>query len=654
MKKRLLSALLSVAMAFTCLSATTFAAGATTVEIGDKALQEGENSVGGGTATLDSANGTLTLENVSTSESIWIGDDGEFTVIVKGENSIGSEDSRTNKSAIYSNDVETLKVQIQEGATLSLYSENESNNIFVQQGNLVISGPGKLIANNSNGYASLYVGKDITLNEGLTAQIISDETAVFSLAGNIAVDSADLTIQSEYLGLFAQTYDENTDDSIPSSITMNNSKVNITARQESAVFCGTGGIKVENTELTVQVDEDVDLGCCGLYSEGDIHVSGAQTQITINGATGMSADNKIIIEDGTIYVSTSDVSVLGWEGVDISGGTIELASEQQSAILARDGALNVTGENTTVTASSSSTEVATIRNFRDGGLHLDAYVTAVNTVGKPFEGVKKDGSVAITLGDGFESDGLDIFTTDDGHSYFIPAGGDGNTPVTGSVDICKHVWGTPVWNWTEDYSSATATFTCTANPEHMQTVEAEVTSKTTDATCDEDGETAYTASVTFAGTVYTDEKKVEIPATGHIWGTPIWNWTEDHSSATATFTCTVDPEHTQTVEAEVTSKSIAASCSEDGKRVYTASVTFGGTVYINEDGEIIPATGNHNYQNGKCTVCGAADPNYKPVEPETPDTPQTGDHTFAVFCFSLVFVSGAGILGTIACRRKER
>ena len=53
----------------------------------------------------------------------------------------------------------------------------------------------------------------------------------------------------------------------------------------------------------------------------------------------------------------------------------------------------------------------------------------------------------------------------------------------------------------------------------------------------------------------------------HIWGEPTWEWAEDFSTATATFTCERDESHTETVEATIT------VTSEDGKLVYTATVT---------------------------------------------------------------------------------
>ena len=60
----------------------------------------------------------------------------------------------------------------------------------------------------------------------------------------------------------------------------------------------------------------------------------------------------------------------------------------------------------------------------------------------------------------------------------------------------------------------------------------------------------------------------------HTYGDPVWNWAENHSSATATFTCTEDRcGHKETVTATVTSETA------DGSIIYTATVQFDSTVY---------------------------------------------------------------------------
>lgn len=46
---------------------------------------------------------------------------------------------------------------------------------------------------------------------------------------------------------------------------------------------------------------------------------------------------------------------------------------------------------------------------------------------------------------------------------------------------------------------------------------------------------------------------------------------------------------------------------------------------------MIPAK-DHDYQDGKCTACGAEDPNYQPEQPTQPENPgvKTGDESYVV------------------------
>ena len=75
----------------------------------------------------------------------------------------------------------------------------------------------------------------------------------------------------------------------------------------------------------------------------------------------------------------------------------------------------------------------------------------------------------------------------------------------------------------------------------------------------------------------------------------------------------------------------------------------------------IPALG-HDFENGKCIVCGAEDPDYEPAEPSEPATPggnepgnpQTGDSSNITLWIAVLFVSG-GVLSTLAIKRvKEK
>ena len=81
------------------------------------------------------------------------------------------------------------------------------------------------------------------------------------------------------------------------------------------------------------------------------------------------------------------------------------------------------------------------------------------------------------------------------------------------TSVGDHVWGAPVFKWSEDGTSAYATFTCQLDFDHTQSVAAVMTSKVTkEATETETGIMLYTATVVFEGVTYTATNEVEIPA----------------------------------------------------------------------------------------------------------------------------------------------
>ena len=77
-----------------------------------------------------------------------------------------------------------------------------------------------------------------------------------------------------------------------------------------------------------------------------------------------------------------------------------------------------------------------------------------------------------------------------------------------------HSYGEPEWTWSNDYSAATAKFSCTECTD-VQTVTAAITSVTTQPTCTANGKKTYTAKAVFNGTEYTDSKYETINALGH-------------------------------------------------------------------------------------------------------------------------------------------
>ena len=142
-----------------------------------------------------------------------------------------------------------------------------------------------------------------------------------------------------------------------------------------------------------------------------------------------------------------------------------------------------------------------------------------------------------------------------------------------------HAWGTAEYKWGDDNMSCTATVKCT-NCEAVETDVAFIGISTTPATCTVDGKTVYTA--TFSSELFTTQtKEVTIDKLGHTYGAPVWSWSEDGKTATATFTCTREgctaetTGHAQTVTATVSGKQkVAPTCTDKGTTTYTAKVTF--------------------------------------------------------------------------------
>ncbi len=131
--------------------------------------------------------------------------------------------------------------------------------------------------------------------------------------------------------------------------------------------------------------------------------------------------------------------------------------------------------------------------------------------------------------------------------------------------------------------------------------------ETTPATCTEAGVETRTCS---RDASHTETRAIE--ATGHAWGTPVYEWAADYSTCTATRVCANDESHveTETVNAEITVTS--ATCAVAGEKTYTATFTNGAFAQQTKT-ETIPATGNHtageavqeNVHNATCTEAGS-------------------------------------------------
>lgn len=190
--------------------------------------------------------------------------------------------------------------------------------------------------------------------------------------------------------------------------------------------------------------------------------------------------------------------------------------------------------------------------------------------------------------------------------------------TTEAKEAGKHAY-TGAWTWNEvkddngNVTNCTASVTgvkcsvCDNEPTEDQ-IKVNVVKDTENskaATCTEAGKDVYTATATVTdadgkeiGTLTADPKEVDLPALGHKYGEPTWNWTKGENNtytATATFTCANDEKHVETVDAKVTEKSDGATCTEAGKITYTATATFEGKDYKDTKTEKVAALG-HDYK----------------------------------------------------------
>ncbi|MDM8125501.1 leucine-rich repeat domain-containing protein [Mediterraneibacter glycyrrhizinilyticus] len=215
-----------------------------------------------------------------------------------------------------------------------------------------------------------------------------------------------------------------------------------------------------------------------------------------------------------------------------------------------------------------------------------------------------------------------------------------------------------------------------------------------------------------AGTKEISEEQIVEKATGHDWGEPVWNWSDDGKTATVTFTCKRDEKHTAEPDVTVTQEvKTPATCTEKGVAVDTAKAVLDGKEYtsINEnsaveiaalghkaekvEGKAPTATEPGNIEYWYCPQCDTyfkdagltevitkeqtvlaptgetkpepSKPDETPAAPtdppqdkpdktdDTTESPQTGDGSDMALWIGLMMASCGGVLGMLFYRRKK-
>ncbi len=170
----------------------------------------------------------------------------------------------------------------------------------------------------------------------------------------------------------------------------------------------------------------------------------------------------------------------------------------------------------------------------------------------------------------------------------------GHTYTDAFVAAIGHSYETSVWAWADDYSSAVVAFVCENDEEHTATLDANISKVIVNGICSEYEKTIYIAAVSYNGTIYSDEKIIEIGTLDHIFSDYLLHNATEHWNE-----CVCGEKSNVTVHSfENATVTKEPTCSNSGES--TAYCVCGET-----KSTVVPATGNHVYQNGSCVMCGA-------------------------------------------------
>ena len=150
------------------------------------------------------------------------------------------------------------------------------------------------------------------------------------------------------------------------------------------------------------------------------------------------------------------------------------------------------------------------------------------------------------------------------------------TKTVENIDALGHDWSAPAYTWAADNSTVTAEIVCGHDASHKITEIADtVYAIVKAATSEEDGSATYTAE--FENEMFARQVRIIVlPALGHVFEFVGFTWTETETglSAAADYRCTTEPDHSVSVEAQVTSVvTVEAACETAGTMIYTASVS---------------------------------------------------------------------------------
>lgn len=151
------------------------------------------------------------------------------------------------------------------------------------------------------------------------------------------------------------------------------------------------------------------------------------------------------------------------------------------------------------------------------------------------------------------------------------------------------------WTWADDHYSATLVLVCSHDKTHTKTLNAVVTETVEASTCTGDGAVTYTAEVSYNNKLFTDTVTVTQTAPGHKPGTA---WEKDENQHYHVCQSCQQQVDAASHNWNSGTQTKAPTCDKTGEKQVKCTVCG----YTKT--QTIPATGNHTFVNGACSVCG--------------------------------------------------
>lgn len=475
--------------------------------------------------------------------------------------------------------------------------------------------------------------------------------------------------------------------------------LNINLVGENTITSVTCGILGKNAGTLTITGDSLTLDCIyygiARYSAGaDITIDGADIDVTAKGAgyftgVGIQAGGVLSIKNGA-YIDATDVShhpIIGNAGIEIEDSTVYAQQyTDYYAAIRSDGEISIS--NSTVEAKADSEDSSAIWTGNDlsstfgnitisDGSNVTLYSKSSNavyamlgTISISDSTVKAESENAVAL---CADDDIDI--TDHSDVTVKSAASIGIWSSGGAIEIqnsIAKVTANDEWDairgesggvaisgsWVETFGSMVSTEYTSSDSAIFLNNEGSVSGSLTlpgSVTVSEDMQLSIPedSSITVPnGVTFTNHGQIEL--LGELVVNDGAIACDSHSGGTATCIekakCSICGKEYGDLGSHVMKKTEAkkATCTEDGNTEYYTCEICGkifsdknGLVEIQLSDTVIKAKG-HSYENGKCTLCGAAE-----------GSAQTGDDSSIIFWAMLAGIAALGTAGTALYRKRR-